>query len=1040
MLKKFTLRITPAGCLFVFLFSIFSIPFTTAAQDRITISGYVKDIDGSAIEGASVTKKNGDRTVVTDKEGFFSIKNNDATATLVISHVGYSTKEVRTAGKTSVAVTLERAVENQEEVVVIGYGTAKRKDLTGAVGTYKPKTNDAQQFTSVDGLLRGRVAGVQVQQSGGDPGGALSLKIRGVNSLRGDNEPLYVVDGVIMNNVSFDNSDPFADKTANTGQSKQSGLTGINPQDIESIEVLKDASATAIYGSRGANGVVIITTKTGKGKPVVNFSSFSEFAHASKRLPVLDARGYASYINEIEALNNRVPKYGLDTLQSANWQKELEQVAFIQNYRASLSGSSADNKTKYFFGTGYLDNKGIVKRSGYQQGDLKINLQQEISTKFKLNFTLSGVYAKNSMSQSTEPLGGGDNSMIVKMLVANPIRNAVLDVTDPTTPYDNPLSWLSGYDDFSNEKRLLSGIGISYKINQWLTYRVNLAADYRTKERKRWFGKETFQGKNANGSLGLSQYERKFYQVENLFQANKRFKNKNSLDGTLGVTYDNEDITSSSVINENFFSEELRTEGFGYGQLLYPYNRNRTGSKVFSVLGRTNYNYQDRLVLTISGRADGSSKFAKGNKFSFFPAAAVAYKISNSEIFKDSRVFTNAKLRLGYGRSGNQAINPYGTYARYGQTFYVNGNTLITGAIPLNIQNKTLKWETTQQVNAGVDANFFNNRVSFTTDVYYKKTDDLLQTFVIPASTGYQVIPKNIGSIENKGIEFSLNALAFEKKDIQVNLSGNISFNRNKILDLGLPAGQFGNNTWEAYIGPNVSNGTYFKDPANIFVVGQPIGVFYGYKTDGVFQKGDDLSGLQFGLPVQLGDLKIIDQTGDGNISPDDKVIIGNPNPKFTYGFTGGLTVKQFSLDVFFNGTYGNQIANGNKMRIGNANGVTGNNILADTYYNAWTPSRPTNNPRVGYNNLSFVDTYVEDGSFLRFSTAALSYNFVPKSVKAFKSVRLTLSAKNIFTITNYSGFDPDVNSFAFDQGKIGVDWGSYPNLKSYSAGINLTF
>jgi TonB-dependent starch-binding outer membrane protein SusC len=1021
----------------------FILPVIAHAQERIEIKGYVRDEDGKPLEGITVVRRSNDRGTLTDKNGFFSIKVAKSNAQLVFSSVGYVTKALKANGNSEMNVVLEKSVQNQEEVVLIGYGSAKRKDVTGAVGNFKPKTADAQQFNSVDNLLRGRIAGVQVQQSAGDPGGAVSVKIRGINSLRGDNEPLYVVDGVIINNVTNDAVDPFSTKTANSGQSKQSGLAGINPLDIESIEVLKDASATAIYGSRGANGVVIITTKQGKGRPTIRFSTFIEAARASKKLPMLDAQGYGKYINDFEATLGRVPKYGLDTLKNINWQDEMQRTAISTNHRLSITGSSTDNKTKYFFAGGFLSNQGIVQRSGYNQGDIKLNLAQDLSSKIKLNFTLSGLFLKNSMSQSTEALGGGDNSMIIKMLVARPIVNAQTDLNDPNIPYDNPYSWLQDYDDFAEERRLLAGLGFTYKITKDLSYKINLAADYRNKERKRWFGKKTFNGKNANGQLGLSQYEKKFYQIENLLNYNKKIGKSHQLETTLGVTYDNENTTSSSVINENFFSEALRTDGFGFGQILYPYFRDRFSAEVFSVLGRINYSYKSKYLLTVSGRTDGSSKFAAGNKFSFFPAVAAAWRIDEEPFLKNSRVISNLKLRVGYGRSGNQAIAAYNTFARYGQNYYVNGNTLVSGATPENIQNDKLKWETTSQVNAGVDVAFFKNRFTATIDWYSKRTKDLLQTFAIPPSSGYQFLVKNIGAIENKGVEFSFNGLLISKRDFAWSVGGNISFNRTKILDLGLPQSAIGiYSNVEYYIGPSVSTGTFFKDPANIFMVGQPIGMFYGYKTNGIWQASDNITGVkQFGNPVQFGDMKFIDQNGDGDIGPADKVILGNPNPDFTFGFNTGISYKNLTLDLFFNGSKGNDVANGNLMRIGNANGINDNNILADYYYNAWTPGKVSNEyPRVGYNNLNFIDRYVEDASFIRLATVTLGYNLSFGKNNFIKSMNINLTGKNLLTITNYSGFDPEVNSFAFDRGKIGVDWGSYPNLKAVSLGVNVTF
>jgi TonB-dependent starch-binding outer membrane protein SusC len=1009
---------------------------------QFIITGTVTDEANQPLVGASIILRGTTKGAIADIDGKYSLEidESEKRKVLVFSYVGYEKQIIDIEGRNVINVVLVEA-QALKEVVVVGYGSVKKSDLTGSVSTIKPKQSDATQFNSVDGLMRGRAAGVQVVQAGGDPGGAISVKIRGVSSLRGDNEPLYVVDGVIVNNVTADNGDPFAAKTSNSGQSRQSGLTGINPQDIESIEVLKDASATAIYGSRGANGVVMITTKTGKGRPTATYSSTLEFAQASKQLKMLDARGYAQYTNDFEILNNRAAKYGLDTLQNANWQDELQQTAFNHNNRLTVSGSSRDDKTKYYFATGYLSHLGTVRNSSLDQGDVKINFSQEFTERLKFNLTLSGVLNKNRMALSSEPLGGGDNSFIMKMLVGNPIRNANVSLDDPSLPYDNPLSWLQDYDDFANEKRILSGMGLVYKINNVFSYKLALAGDYRNKERKRWFGKTTFNGKLANGSLGLSQFERSFYQVENLLLFKKKFAKKSRLEGTVGITYDNENITRSSVINENFFTEELRTEGFGFGQLYYPYLRDRTGVEVFSGLARATYNWDEKYLVTVSGRADGTSKFGADNKFSFFPAAAFAWRVNQEDFLKNSKLISNMKWRVGYGRSGNQAIAPYGTFARYGQTFYVNGNNVVTGSIPINIQNNNLKWETTDQFNTGVDIGILDEKLTATIDAYYKKTYDLLQTFTLPTSAGFATVLKNIGTIENKGIELTLSYNVLRKDKANWTLGGNIAFNRNKILDLGLAESKFGTYNWEAYIGGKVSNGTYFKDPANVFVVGEPIGLFYGYKTNGVFKTGEDVSkAKQFGLPIVTGDLKIVDVNNDGDINPDDKVIIGNPNPKFVYGFNSDFNYGNLSLNLFFNGVYGNQIVNGNMFRIGNANGVVGNNLLASVYENAWRANNQTDNPRIGYNNLNLIDTYVEDGSFLRLATATIGYNFKFKRKTGFRSLAVNLIGKNLLTFTKYSGFDPEVNSFTFDGGKIGIDWGSYPNLRALSLGLNLGF
>lgn len=1024
------------------IFLICSLPLLTLAQGRF-IAGFVKDDEGNALKGVSVFKKSSKNGVVTDDRGYFKIPAAESSNTLIFSFVGFVSQEIKTAAIAELNVVLQKEIQTQDEVVLIGYGSSKRNDLTGAVATLKAKEVEKQQVFTIDNLLKGKVAGVQVQQAAGDPGGAVSVKIRGINSLRGDNEPLYVVDGVIINNVTNDNPDPFSTKTVNSGQTRQTGLAGINPLDIESIDILKDASATAIYGSRGANGVVIITTKQGRGKPIIRYSSYIEASKASKKLNMLDAQGYANYMNDYEKSFGRPAKYALDTLQDINWQDEMQRTGLSSNNRLSITGSSQDNKSKYFLAGGFSNVQGIVKNSFAKLGDFKMNLTQELSPKLRMNFTMSGTYLNSSMSQGTEALGGGDNSMIIKMLVARPILNAQTDLSDPSIPYDNPYSWLQDYDDYATEKRILSGLGFTYKQSNALNFKINLSTDYRNKERKKWFGKKTFNGKNANGQLGLSQFEKQFYVLEALVNYTKKFSGEHKIDANVGASYDNENTAASSVISENFFNEELRTNGFGFGQTIYPFFRDRYNAALMSVLGRVNYSFKNKYLITLSGRSDGSSKFAADNRFSYFPAVAMAWKIAEEDFLKNSKVISNLKLRVGYGRSGNQAINAYNTFAKYTSNYYVNGNNLMSGVIPENMQNNLLKWETTTQANAGIDASFFNNRLSATVDVYYKKTSDLLQTFTLPPSSGFLFIQKNIGTIENKGVEFSANALLIDKKNFSWNLGMNISFNRNKILDLGLPSSSIGiYKNWEYYIGPNVSTGTYFKDPANIFVVGQPIGMFYGYQTNGVWQSTDIISGKkQFGNPIQYGDVKFIDQNSDGDVGPADKVIIGNPNPDFTYGFNTGITISNFSIDAFFYGSYGNDIVNGNLMRIGNANGANANNLLSEYYYNAWTSTKSSNsNPRVGYNNLNFIDRYVEDASFLRLGTLSIGYNFALGKNNFIRSVGMILAGKNLLTFTKYRGFDPEVNSFSFDKGKIGVDWGSYPNLRSFSFGLNITF
>lgn len=1021
----------------------FAAPFVASGQSSETIHGKITNESGEVLEGAVVKIKGSANAAQTNANGLYEIKLTQLKgAILVITHVGYKRKEVAVDGRRMINVQMESDSKSLDEIVVIGYGQVNKKDLTGAVSSIKPREEDAVQVNSVDALIRGRAAGVQVTQSNGSPGGALSVKIRGLNSLRGNNEPLYVVDGIIITNSSLDTKDVFPSGQNASNQESQNGLSGINPQDIESIEILKDASATAIYGSRGANGVVIITTKQGQqGGPKIGAAINTEFAKVSKRINVLDGPDYVQYRNELAKVNNSPDVYSPDTLQYINWQDDLQQTAIRQNYRLTLSGATDNSKTNYYVAGGYMNAKGVIKNSGFNVADFKINFGQKISNKLNFNARVAADFRTNNATNGTERLGLGNNSVIGQMITAIPILNVLPEIGDDIDDApNNPRVWIEDYDDISKEKRILANTDLTYKISNAFSYKLSFSNDYRNKERVKWQGKSTLPGQKQNGALGLSQLERNYYSVENLLFFRKKIK-KDRIDATLGVTYDNELITSSSVLNTNFFTGALGAEGFGFGEILYPYERDKSLAEVFSVLGRLNYSLSEKLILTLSGRADGSSKFSKANKFGFFPSFAVAYRLINEEFMKSSSLFSDFKIRAGYGQSGNQGIDPYATFSRYGKVRYSDdGNAVTIGTAQSNIANPDLKWETTEQYNGGLDLAFFNNRLTATVDVYYKKTRDLLQTLNLPQSTGFSTIVINRGTLENKGLEVSVAGKLIEGKQLNWSVNANIAFNRNKLLNLGLPMGKFGTMNATGYIGGGISTSPYFKDPVNIFLEGRPIGLFYGYKTNGVYQTAAEAEGNKGvnGLPAQPGDLRFVDMDGDKLITENDKIILGDPNPSFTYGFNTSVSYKRFGLDVFMNGVYGNDIVNGNSIRWNSLFGAT--NVLADAYHTAWRPASPSSNPRVGFDNLNFIDRYVENGSFLRLTSVILRYG-LPLSKSSFiKAIDFTLTGSNLFVITNYSGFDPEVNSFTFDSNRIGVDWNAYPRTKGIALGFNLKF
>ena len=973
--------------------------------------------------------------VVTEEDGGFSINVPDLNSTIVITHVGYSFFEISLKGRSSVTAKLASKDAGLDEVVVVGYGTVRKKDMTGAVSSVKFNEREAGQITSVDKLLQGRAAGVDVNTGSAAPGGAVNVRIRGLSSISGGTEPLYVVDGVIVNTATQDNTNSLKVGTnpGNSYQEAQNGLTAINPQDIESIEILKDASATAIYGSRGANGVVIITTKQGRpGKGRTTYSSTNEFARVSKKMPMLDGYEFAKFRNETRTS----PQYDLSKIQVVDWQDEIYRTGVTTNNRATFSGRN--DKSNYYLAFGYLDNNGIIPTSSVKQGDLRFNLTQDVTSKLRFSTKTNLLYRRNSMTTSTEQLGSSGNSIIRQILSKEPI----LDTAGPTLvniddDIEGPRVWLKEYDDITKELRVLQSLSLEYKLSNAFTLSALGGADLRMKDRHRWFGKDLSQGKLTNGQLGVSTLSSYAYNLQALLLFNKTY-GKHRLNGTAGITYDNSYVQNTYTVNEDFFTEDLRIYGMGTGARVFPQFEDFTTSSILSTLARMVYSFNDKYVVTATGRYDGTSRFAPGKKWGFFPSVAVAWRASDEDFIKDLHLFSTLKPRIGYGATGNQAISPYSTISRYRAAYYSTSNgSIAVGAVPALIPNENLTWETSTQSNIGLDGGILGDRLTFTLDLYHKKTSDLLQSFKIPTSTGFGTLAANRGSIENKGLEISLQGLVIDKK-VKWNLGGNISFNKNKILDIGQPEGQFGNLTLKAFYGVNVSGGSEFATPANIFAEGYPVGMFFGFQTRGIYQAHDAPLKLS-GVPLQAGDIYFVDQNGDGNITDLDKVFLGNPNPKFNYGINSSVTYKDLSLSVFINGSQGNQIANGNRLKLEDTK--TGNNITQNAYYQAWSPTNLTGTmPRLTYKNGNFTDRILEDGSYVRFAMVTLGYRLPVAKIKFLSGVDVFVTGRNLFTITKYSGYDPEVNSFTNDPFRRGVDWASYPNTRSMVFGVNVAF
>lgn len=908
----------------VFLMFLLMIPFGAFAQQGM-VTGQVVDEKGESVIGATVQIKGTSDGTITDFDGNFSLKAKVGN-TLVVSYVGYSTQEVKISKQTGNRIVLKEDAEVLDEVVVVGYGTARKGDLTGALTTMKPDANDAAKATSLDNLLSGKVAGLVVSSSSAMAGSASSITIRGASSLRGDNQPLYVID-----NVPQASAGEFASSgISGDFQINQDPLASLNPSDIEDITILKDASSTAIYGSRGANGVILITTKKGKqGKAKVNVSANFTIAEPSKLLEMTNLYEHAAYINS-RVSNGQYPFYVVgdevryvfnDALANydpnnpatyhiinyRNWQKEIYTSAFSQNYSLSVSGGT--DKTTYYISANFKDINGTVKQTGLKQGDLRANIGMDLSKSVHLNMTLSGSLRQNNMMAGGSTLGGSTTAISRTALDYAPFE---MPDGDPSFSSENKttiFSWLNDYEDIANDKTFNASMDLSWNIMKGLRYNLRVGGNLNINDRKRWYGLQLYQGMNNNGYLALTDLNKSNVSIENVLNYNTKLGSVATLDATVGVTYDDYNFLNENTNGSQFTMFDLRENGLhmaGNVQHLAPIQKDY---QLLSYLGRINLTFLDKYLITASLRADGSSKFGKGNRWGYFPSASVAWRMEQEEFLKEVDWLNQLKVRVSYGVTGNQSIDPYSTFSMYGSDgnyHYGNGNGEQESVLQItNLPNDGLTWEKTTSWNAGLDFSLLRSRLSGTFDFYVKRTNDLLISRSLPGSAGFGSTYYNQGSLDNKGVEFSLTAQVIDTKDWKWSITGNIGKNKSKIVNLGLLPTDFG------CLGERIgyygnSLGDHFG-VGHVFLQGEAPGLFLGYVTQGIVQPEDITDqGVKFikddgtigyykdvnGSIPAAGDIKFVDKDGNGSVNTSDRDIIGNPNPGFTYGFQTSLSWK----------------------------------------------------------------------------------------------------------------------------------------------------
>lgn len=1049
------------------------------AQTSNNITGTITDSkEGSSIIGASIQVKGTTIGTLTDLDGKFSLNVSSENPVLIISYLGYRTQEITLkANQRNINIVLEEDAELLDEVVVVGYGTMKKSDLSGAVSQIKREDLLRGNPSDLSHGLQGKIAGVVVNQNDGAPGAGVSIQIRGTNSFSTSTQPLYIVDG-----VPFDTgSTPTSEANANNNQTSNP-LAFINPHDIQSIEVLKDASATAIYGSRGANGVVLITTRKGEaGKEKIEFSANYSYSRIGKRVNVLDAYTYAQYINEQTtnsylysnkpyhqlpypgvwtysplpddspnySAGKYLPKpedflspgtytdyYGNEThVGLADWQDVIYQSGFSQEYNLNVSGGS--EKGWHSFSGNFLDQQGIIKNSGFKRYSLRANIGRRVHEWIEVGLNTSFTNTDTDFAKTNSY----DYGIIRSALLFPPTYDPHMD-----TSVSDELSWLAAnpYAYVHSAKDKLNSINVfnsSYveiRPLPYLRFRQNLGISYNANRRSTYYDRYTQEGKSpVNGKAGQSDNWWSGITSESIVTFDKVFNNIHALNAMAGITFEKGNWGSKSMSAENFPDD--MTQDFDMSRGLNPgkLQSDRGDQALMSFLSRVNYTLMNKYIFTASYRNDGSSKFTTKNKHANFLSGAVAWRISEENFIKNLNIFSNLKLRLSYGETGNQGIGSYRTLPQLGIANYPFGGSLSGGVAEVDWRGPVsddLKWETTSQYNAGLDMGFWNNRINFTIDYYYKKTRDLLQEVKIPSSTGFSNMLVNSGNITNEGVEISGSFYILRNSPLKWDISANISFNKNVIG--GLEADQYANKLWNK------------ADDVFIQRNGFPIGAIYGYIEDGFYDneaevRADPLYTNASAAVVKskIGEIKYRNLDDDPNITDADRAVIGNTNPDFTFGFTSNFEWHNITLSFFFQGSYGNDIFNGNLMDIQMANI---GNIPADAYRSRWTPENTKNAkwPKAiaGYDRTMLISNrYVEDGSYLKLKNLNIGYKW-KSPFKGVDMINVYASGNNLFTITKYSWFDPDVNAFGSDASKRGVDIYSYPSSRTFSLGLKVDF
>lgn len=963
------------------------------------ISGQVTDaLTGESLTGASVIVK-GDRTlgVITDGEGKFNLKiNQDVPVSLSIGYIGYQSQQIDVRDVNEpLAIKLKQSSNLLNGIVVVGYGSQKRERLTGSVATVENDVFAKSPSPTLDVALEGQVAGLHVTASSGQPGAASQIRIRGGNSVNASNEPLYVIDGFIYYKD---------DSSMKTGLgaigSSLNPLSSINPQDIESVEVLKDVSATAIYGSRGANGVILVTTRKGSSRKTdISYRYAAGFDVMSRKLHLLDAEEWARlekdyFYNKGGYTDDVIATLGKGT----DWQDAVTHPAFHQSHELSVNGGS--QKEHFAFSANYTDQDGIIINSGFNRYNFHVNYDRELLKGLSLG--LNGSYGRSkqeglstteAVAYNSSPYSAGiTNSFVYALLMPpvipvynadgsfnyrNPYEYAYFAIGSRTA---NPVSDLKNSVAESINQYLLANTYLRYRFGDF-TAKASLGLSNEHITQNYFSPSYTALGLSNQGVGGIGNKTNDIVQQEYTLDYTKSVTNSNFINVLAGYTVQKSNTVYNSVLVTHFTNEDLKQNNLADGSQVYPPASGASESILKSFIGRVNYTYLQRYNMTLTFRADHSSRFAAAHRWGYFPSAGLSWNVNEEKFFRNVKFIDNLKIRLSAGTVGNQEIGDY-EYAQSYTASHYNGSSSYAKT---NLSNDNLKWETTASYNLGIDAGFLHNRLSVTADTYYKKTSDLLLEVPVGSFGGVNTQLQNVGNVVNKGIELTVNAELLDRKNLNWSVTANIAHNKNEITDMG-------------------NNNNLILGDRNEFILakGQSLGTFYGLVYEGIDSKGN---------------VKYKDADGNGTINGDDRQMLGSVQPDFTYGISSSLQYYRLDASIVFSGSQGNKMYNGLRQVLEHANDAY--NVLS-TYY-------------VANNTTSYVDSrYVENASYLKLKNITLGYRFRIRQIAYIDNIRLFVTAQNLITLTRYKGYDPEVAS--------GSDYGAYPSSRSFTLGVDLKF